>query len=136
MPSRSSTRSSAWCLGLCNEPLSVPQPAGPWDAALPVQVQRVLPTKPSEQMPFQVRSLGLHVTALTAFLETVPLGIFLKKKNKNKTQTNKNKDGPDWCDSVGWVASCKVKSCWFNSRSGHTPGLWVWSLVGVRARGN
>ena len=81
----------------------MPQPAGPWDAALPVQVQRVLPTKPSEQMLFQVRSLGLHVTALTAFLETVPLGIFLKKKTKTKPKQTKTKMGLTGVTQlVGW----------------------------------
>ena len=30
---------------------------------------------------------------------------------------------PDGCDSVGWALSHKLKGHWFNSQSGHTPGL-------------
>ena len=37
---------------------------------------------------------------------------------------------------VGWALSCKVKGHRFDSCSEHTPGLWVWSLVGARTRGN
>ena len=37
---------------------------------------------------------------------------------------------PDWCGSVGCVLSCKPKDHHFNSRSGHTPGLWARSLFG------
>ena len=31
----------------------------------------------------------------------------------------------DWCGSVGWVSSHKLKGCWFNSGSSHMPGMWV-----------
>ena len=37
--------------------------------------------------------------------------------------------GSDWCGSVGWVSSSKTKGRWFNSWSGHMPGLQVQSLV-------
>ena len=36
---------------------------------------------------------------------------------------------PNWCGLVGWVLSCKVKGHWFDSQSGHVPGLWVWFPV-------
>ena len=42
----------------------------------------------------------------------------------------------DWCGSVGWAFSRKAKVCRFDSLSGHVPGLWVWSPVGVCMRGN
>ena len=42
----------------------------------------------------------------------------------------------DRCGSVGWASSCKAKVCCFHSQSGHMPGLWVPSLVGVHTRGN
>ena len=29
----------------------------------------------------------------------------------------------NWCGSVGWVLSCKLKGRQFNSQSGHMPGL-------------
>ena len=32
---------------------------------------------------------------------------------------------PDQCGSVGWASYHRVKSHWFNSRSGHMPGLRV-----------
>ena len=37
---------------------------------------------------------------------------------------------PDQCGSVGWALPHKPKDRWFNSQSGHTPGLWARSLVG------
>ena len=38
--------------------------------------------------------------------------------------------GPAWCGSVGWVSSWEPKGRWFNSWSGHMPGLWARSLAG------
>ena len=32
---------------------------------------------------------------------------------------------PGWCGSVGWMLSCKLRGCWFNSWSGHMPRLRV-----------
>ena len=43
-----------------------------------------------------------------------------------------NHSSPDGYGSVGGATSCKVKCCWFNSLSGHMPGLQVQSLVGKR----
>ena len=43
--------------------------------------------------------------------------------------------GPGWCGLVG-MSSGKLKGHQFNSRSGHIPGLWVQSLIGVHTRGN
>ena len=43
---------------------------------------------------------------------------------------------PDQYGSVGWGLSCKVKGRWFDSWSGHTPGLWAQSPVRLWARGN
>ena len=38
---------------------------------------------------------------------------------------------PGWCGSVDWVPlACEPKGCWFDSQSGHMPGLWARSLVG------
>ena len=34
------------------------------------------------------------------------------------------------CGSVGWALSHELKGCWFDSQSGHMPGLWTRSLVG------
>ena len=38
--------------------------------------------------------------------------------------------GPGWCGSVDWVLACKPKGHWFDSQSGHMPGLQARSLVG------
>ena len=38
--------------------------------------------------------------------------------------------GPGWCDSVHQVPACKPKGPWFDSQSGHMPGLWAPSPVG------
>ena len=35
-----------------------------------------------------------------------------------------------WCGSVDWVPACKSKGCWFDSQSGHMPGLQARSPVG------
>ena len=32
---------------------------------------------------------------------------------------------PGWCGSLDWVPACKPKGHWFNSQSGHMPGLWA-----------
>ena len=36
---------------------------------------------------------------------------------------------PGWCGSVDWVLACKLKGRWFDSQSGHMPGLWARSPV-------
>ena len=43
---------------------------------------------------------------------------------------------PDWCGSVCWALPTKPKGCRFHSRSGHTSGLQVLSLVKMQTRGN
>ena len=35
-----------------------------------------------------------------------------------------------WCDSMDWVPACEPKVHWFNSQSGHMPGLWARSPGG------
>ena len=37
---------------------------------------------------------------------------------------------PGWCVSVHWVPACEPKGWWFDSHSGHVPGLWSRSPVG------
>ena len=37
---------------------------------------------------------------------------------------------PGWCGSVDWALACKPKGHWFNSQSGHMPGLQARSPVG------
>ena len=37
---------------------------------------------------------------------------------------------PGWCGSMDWALACKLKGCWFNSQSGHMPGLWARCPVG------
>ena len=32
-------------------------------------------------------------------------------------------NGPGWCGSVDWALACKPRGCWFESQSGHMPGL-------------
>ena len=36
---------------------------------------------------------------------------------------------PDWCGSLGWPSSLKPRGHWFDSQSGHMPGLWARFLV-------
>ena len=36
----------------------------------------------------------------------------------------------------GLSAGCELKGCWFDSQSGHMPGLWARSPVGGHVRGN
>ena len=40
----------------------------------------------------------------------------------------------DQCGSVDWASFCKVKGHWFDSQSGHTPGLQVQSPLGACMR--
>ena len=35
-----------------------------------------------------------------------------------------------WHSSVDWAQACKPRDCWFDSHSGHKPGLQAGSLVG------
>ena len=45
--------------------------------------------------------------------------------------------GPGYCGSVDWVPACEPKGHWFNSQSGHMPGLWVGQVPGTGCvRGN
>ena len=37
---------------------------------------------------------------------------------------------PGWCGSVDWAPACKPKGYWFDSQSGHMPGLQARSPVG------
>ena len=37
---------------------------------------------------------------------------------------------PGGCGSVDWALACEPKGRWFDSQSGHMPGLWVRSPVG------
>ena len=45
--------------------------------------------------------------------------------------TKRQIDSPGWCGSVEWVLACQLEGCWFDYQSGHTPGLWARSLVGI-----
>ena len=38
--------------------------------------------------------------------------------------------GSGWYGSVDWVLACEPKGRWFDSQSGHMPGLWARSPVG------
>ena len=38
---------------------------------------------------------------------------------------NKMSVSPGWCGSVNCVPACEPKGCWFDSLSGHMPGLWA-----------
>ena len=48
---------------------------------------------------------------------------FIKSTVENK------KEAPYWCDLVGCVPACEPKGHWFNTQSGHMPGLWARSFV-------
>ena len=37
---------------------------------------------------------------------------------------------PDWCSSGDWVLAWEPKGHWFNSQSGHMPGMQARSSVG------
>ena len=40
------------------------------------------------------------------------------------------KNSPGWCGSVDWSPACEPSGCWFDSQSGHMPGLQTRSPVG------
>ena len=41
-----------------------------------------------------------------------------------------NQGCPGWCGAVGWMPACELKGHWFDSQSGHMPGLQARSPVG------
>ena len=43
---------------------------------------------------------------------------------------SKNKSSPGWCGSVDWGLAYEPKDRWFDSQSGHVPGLQARSPVG------
>ena len=46
----------------------------------------------------------------------------------------KSINSSNWCGSVGWALSCKLKGYWFNSQSGHMPGFEARSWLGACER--
>ena len=65
-------------------------------------------------------------------LRTLNTNIFKKPKIPfgRNIQVKKHCSGPGWCDSGDWAPACKPKGCWFNSQSGHMPGLQARSPIG------
>ena len=51
-------------------------------------------------------------------------------KNASSRESGQDRISPGWCGPVDGVPACKLKSCWFDSQSGHMPGLWARSPVG------
>ena len=50
---------------------------------------------------------------------------------KNESNKWRNKTALIWCGSVDWALACEPTGHWFNSQSGHMPGLRARSSVGV-----
>ena len=48
---------------------------------------------------------------------------FKEVKNTTEMPKKKKKKCPGWCSSVDGALACKPKGCWFDSQSGHMPGL-------------
>ena len=46
----------------------------------------------------------------------------------------KGQGSPNWCSSVGWVLSRKMKGHRFDSRAGCMPGLWFQAPRGTHER--
>ena len=55
-------------------------------------------------------------------IETILNETYRRKKKEN--------NGSGWYGSVDWVPACKTKGRWFDSQSGHMPGLEARSPVG------
>ena len=71
--------------------------------------------------PFALTQLKIHNLSLLCTLHTLPMFlslilVWLKKKKKLN---------PGWCGSVDCTPACEPKGWWFDSQSGHMPGLWV-----------
>ena len=49
-------------------------------------------------------------------------------RNRNFPTCLRLSISPGWCGSVDWAAACKPKGQWFDSCSGHMPGLQARSL--------
>ena len=59
-------------------------------------------------------------------------GVSLKSRNIDNTIffTDRKYCHPGWCGSVDWAWFCEPEGRWFDSQSGHVPGLRAWSPVG------
>ena len=57
-------------------------------------------------------------------------------REKRRIRKPRTRISPGWCGSADWVPACEPKGGWFDSQSGHMPGLQARSLVGGRLRGN
>ena len=55
---------------------------------------------------------------------------FKEVKNTTEMPKKKKKKCPGWCSSVDGALACKSKGCWFDSQSGHMPGLGARSPAG------
>ena len=78
-----------------------------------------------------------HVFKVHHIVSRVRISLPLKDENYltqfNHT-INNSKMCPSWCDSVNCALACRQKGRWFNSQSGHLPGLWARSQLGVWER--
>ena len=52
------------------------------------------------------------------------------KRSKLDSVFKEWSQGPGWCGSVDWVPACEARGHWFDSQSGHVPGLQARSPVG------
>ena len=68
------------------------------------------------------------------FWRSLFCGSLLESHDKHVRESPRlcqKKSGPGWCGSVDWAQACEPKGCWFNSQSGHMPGLQAKSPVGA-----
>ena len=60
---------------------------------------------------------------------SLPAPPFKDKGELNTFVNRSERFHPGWCSSVDWALTCKPKGPWFDSQSGHMPGLWARSPV-------
>ena len=58
--------------------------------------------------------------------------IYYRVHTKTVQTISKRAFSPGWCGSVDWVLACEPKGCWFDSQSGHMPGLQARFSVGAK----
>ena len=83
-----------------------------------------------EGMKIFIKILVASILLLVAKQRQMLPVIGLQFSNLGTCFLAKKEFSPDWCGSIGWASFCKAKSCQFDCRSGHMPGLWVWSQSG------
>ena len=100
--------------------------SGLWDQAK-LQSHQIHPSSQESTRDFLYFSSFFPFFVFCFIFNTYSLGCF--KTLANFELFRKTWFCPGWCGSVDWTWACEPKGHWFDSQSGHLPGLWARSPV-------